>query len=589
MKNDIQSNDKMRNNKGKLSGSGWIAAGVCLALMVASPAYAGSATRAGALSTTTEVQAIAAFNLVPQEVLDAPAVALTRHSAKVMGQKLYERLSGKKATGQLPKLFLQEPTGAGLKAPITKEELAYLLHSAVSAAKTPVAKAPATPKILDLASIRKEYVSAVQQLSARGIFSLTASKFQPKATVTHRGAVEAMARVQRQYLPKAQSSGFKVVIFDVGQAEAILITDGKGNDMLIDGGSTDSTASLLKNLEEYKIDDFEYVVATHPHEDHIGGLGDVLGRYKVERVLAPSATQDTAAYRRWQAALAAQQLTPMAVANGDSFTLGAAKFKVLHNGEGQYEDVNNTSIVLRMDHGQDSFLFTGDAEAIVEQEIVARGFNIDVDFLKLGHHGSGSSTTAQFLFKASPEAVLISVGYNNTYGHPDSLVLNRLKTQKISRIYRTDQQGDIVIESFGTEALAYSEKMATAAAATVPPSTAGAASGDSGAAQAGTSVSAQAGVKIASIDKVGEVVVIKNTGSSPVTLTGWQIVSDRGGQVFTFPAFTLKPGASVRVGGYGAAVDFKWEDGRSVWNNTERDDGLLKDATGKTVFNYLDQ
>lgn len=232
---------------------------------------------------------------------------------------------------------------------------------------------------------------------------------------------------------------------DVGQGDSILIQKGT-HQILIDGGPNGKTelAQLGKYLP-YFDREIEAVIATHPDRDHIAGLVDVARNYKIGRVLATGAEKDTAAFKEWKDLLDYKKIEIIEAMRGDEIDFGDARLKIVFP-EGSVDpaagDANNKSVVARLDYGENSFLFTGDIEAPAEREILESGENIDVDFLKIAHHGSKYSSSGEFLDAASPEEAIISVGANNSYGHPTEETLGRLGSRGIN-ILRTDEQGDI--------------------------------------------------------------------------------------------------------------------------------------------------
>lgn len=246
-------------------------------------------------------------------------------------------------------------------------------------------------------------------------------------------------------LPVIALADLLVSFIDVGQGDATLIQC-DGQNMLIDSGTNASTEALLSYLSEKAVSSFDLVVGTHPHEDHIGGLDNVIEQYDVENIWMPRVQADTKTFEDVLLAVRDKGLRITAPSPGQSFALGGSTITVLGPVGSGYEDTNNYSIVLRIDYGDYSFLFTGDAERESEQELLASGANLKADVLKVGHHGSSSSTTKAFLNAVDPDFAVISSGEGNSYGHPTSEVLDTLQTASVS-VFRTDKCGTISISS----------------------------------------------------------------------------------------------------------------------------------------------
>ena len=245
--------------------------------------------------------------------------------------------------------------------------------------------------------------------------------------------------------PPANSS-FEVHFIDVGQADAALVLcDGKA--MLIDGGNAEDSSLLYTYLKNHNISQLDYVIGTHAHEDHIGGLAGALNYASVGTAYCPATSYDTKAFGNFVKALDKHGVSITVPSTGDSFTLGSATCTILAVNTDS-SDPNNTSIVLRIVYGDTSFLFTGDAEREVEQTILNRGANINSTVLKVGHHGSESSTSYVWLREIMPQYAVISVGKDNSYGHPTEEVLSRLRDAEV-KTFRTDLQGDIICVSDG--------------------------------------------------------------------------------------------------------------------------------------------
>ncbi len=271
-----------------------------------------------------------------------------------------------------------------------------------------------------------------------------------EAAVKNSGiSAKARETAKAQGTAKAQEadSGFEVHFIDVGQADAALVLcDGKA--MLIDGGNAADSSLLYTYLKKHGIDHLAYIVCTHAHEDHVGGLSGALNYAKADRAFCPVTSYDSRAFTSFVSYLKKQNVSIEVPKAGDRFSLGSASVQVLGPVTAGAEDPNNTSIVLRVVYGKTSFLFTGDAEREEEQEILESGCPLESTVLKVGHHGSGSSTTYPFLREIMPEYAVISVGADNTYGHPDTDTLSRLRDAGV-KVFRTDMQGDIVCVSDG--------------------------------------------------------------------------------------------------------------------------------------------
>ena len=239
--------------------------------------------------------------------------------------------------------------------------------------------------------------------------------------------------------------GNLVIYFvDVGQADCILISN---NDhyMLIDAGNSEDGPKLVNYFKGMGITKFDYVIGTHAHEDHIGGIDNIIDNFDVKTFYMPDVAQTTYTFESILDALERNNISFETPKEDSSYKFGNSSFTVLSVGDDS-TDLNNTSIVLKLTYGNNSFLFTGDATSSVERKILNK--DISADVLKVGHHGSQYSTSANFLKAVYPKYAVIQVGKNNEYGHPKSITINKLK--KINaKIYRTDKDGTIICTSDG--------------------------------------------------------------------------------------------------------------------------------------------
>lgn len=258
-----------------------------------------------------------------------------------------------------------------------------------------------------------------------------------------------------QQPPTPVSGELQVSFIDVGQGDSILVELGE-EAMLIDCGTRSAGDDVLAYLAEEQVTALDHLVLTHPHEDHIGGAVDVLDNIPVGQVLMPEKTHTSATYGNTLDASARQGSAVTLAEPGSSFSLGDAVVEVLAPVQ-DYDDLNNCSVVLRLRYGETSFLFTGDAEAPAEADILNSGADVDADVLKLGHHGSDTSTAQDFLDAVSPEIAIASCGLDNEYGHPGSSTVEKLAASDIP-LYRTDLQGTIQVTSDGENIRIYTEK-----------------------------------------------------------------------------------------------------------------------------------
>ena len=246
--------------------------------------------------------------------------------------------------------------------------------------------------------------------------------------------------------PLPDSGTLTVRYIDVGQADCALLECG-GEFMLIDGGNVADSDLVVACLEQAGVEALEAVVCSHAHEDHVGGLPAVLAVYPTEAVYAPTSTYSSKCFDDFMYYVNQQDLTVQIPAPGDSFSLGDATVTVLGPVKA-YADTNNTSLVLRVDFGDTRFLFTGDMETDAETDLLDSGADVRADVLKVGHHGSSTSTGYRFLYEVDPQYAVISVGTGNSYGHPHEETVSRLADAGIVT-YRTDLLGTVQAVSDG--------------------------------------------------------------------------------------------------------------------------------------------
>lgn len=260
----------------------------------------------------------------------------------------------------------------------------------------------------------------------------------------------------------------KVHFIDVGQADCILLQQGNEN-MLIDAGNNDDEQTIKNYLQSIGVNEFKYVIGTHPHEDHIGSMDYIMNSFKVGKIYFPKASATTKTFENLVNSVKNKGMQFSVPTPGETFNLGQAKCTILAPNNSNYEDLNNYSIVVKVEFGNNSFLFTGDAEDISEKEMMAKGYNLKADVLKVGHHGSNSSTTREFLNAVNPKYAVISVGKGNDYGHPATDTIQKLHAKGIN-IYRTDESGTIVATSDGTNITFNTNPSTTTVGETAPES-----------------------------------------------------------------------------------------------------------------------
>lgn len=369
--------------------------------------------------------------------------------------------------------------------------------------------------------------------------------------------------------PISEESFLKVHFIDVGQGDATLIqqiNQDNTYNMLIDAGNNGDGEYLVEYLKDQGVKTLDYIIGTHPHSDHIGGLDDVIKGFQVGAIIMPKVMANTRTFEEVMEAVSDKGLSITSPVPGTSYPLGEAEFTILAPNSDDYASLNDYSIANRIVFGSNSFIFTGDAEALSEEEIL-NNFNkrdLASDVFKLAHHGSSTSNTEDFLEAINPSYGIISCGQDNSYGHPHREIMAQLKARNIL-VFRTDLHGTIVINSDGKDISIETEL------------------------DTGVNLGSQE-VVISGLDKIAEMVTIKNNGEEDVDLGGWRLISVRGNQEFIFPKHILKAGSSVTVGGYDSRdkVDFIWELGGGVWSNSQSDPAELYDEKGNLISVFED-
>ncbi|ELC8418620.1 MBL fold metallo-hydrolase [Clostridium perfringens] len=247
---------------------------------------------------------------------------------------------------------------------------------------------------------------------------------------------------------ESEYSGMSVTYLNVGQGDSELIQV-NGINMLIDAGTNAGANDLVKDLKNRGIKTIDIAIATHPHEDHIGGMDEVLENFDVKSFYAPKVAHTTKTYENMLKAVKNEGLKIKQIKEGTKIDLGKdTEVQVYSPVKSQYEELNNYSPVMKISYGQNSFMFTGDAESLVEKEILSENKDLKADVLKLGHHGSHSSTSEEFLKAVDPSIAIVSCAKDNKYGHPHKETMSNLKKAGIT-VYETFRDGDITISSNG--------------------------------------------------------------------------------------------------------------------------------------------
>ena len=244
----------------------------------------------------------------------------------------------------------------------------------------------------------------------------------------------------------SEINNLEIYYLDVGNADSILIRYSDKN-VLIDAGNNGDGKKLVSYFKSLNISGFDYVIGTHAHEDHIGGMDDIIDNFSIKHFFMPDVITTTKTFEDVLDSLKNNNIKFETPKIDSNFVVGDLKFKVLYIGDSK-EDLNDTSIVIKLIYKNTSYLFMGDATSNVEKQILDK--NLKSDVLKVGHHGSKYSSSAKFLNEVCPKYSIIEVGKNNDYGHPKDIVLKKL--EKIgSKIYRTDNDGTIYLKSDGND------------------------------------------------------------------------------------------------------------------------------------------
>lgn len=281
------------------------------------------------------------------------------------------------------------------------------------------------------------------------------------------GGTEVPTSAVNSFINK--DADLEIHYIDVGQGDCSLIK-WEGAAVLIDCGERENADAVLKYLKKQGIEKLDMIIATHPHSDHIGGMGDIISEIDVERVIAPKVSSDmtptTKTYERFLAALKNKAMKLTAAKPGTVYALAGKtsasmekqppKLEILAP-VADYDDLNDYSVVVRMTYGETSYLFTGDAEARAEKDILDSGADVSANVLKAGHHGSSTSTSKKFFEAVSPDICVIQCGEGNSYGHPHAEILERLEGAGV-KCFRNDISGTVTVYSDGEEIFVITEK-----------------------------------------------------------------------------------------------------------------------------------
>ena len=250
-----------------------------------------------------------------------------------------------------------------------------------------------------------------------------------------------------------------VHFIDVGQGDSILIKS-KDKNVLIDAGERNKGEEVALYLKENKVEKLDYIIATHPHSDHIGGLPYIIENFQVSEVIVPEIIDEkvptTQIYYEFLESVSKKGLLLTPARVGDKYDLGSSYFEILSPKGNDYDDLNDYSVVINLNHKNNNFLLCGDAETKVEKEMLNDNLLRDVDVLKAGHHGSSSSSSNDFLEKIMPEYFVVMCGEGNSYNHPSEKTIEKFASYS-KNIYRTDINGNIIFLSNGYDLEVYSD------------------------------------------------------------------------------------------------------------------------------------
>lgn len=357
----------------------------------------------------------------------------------------------------------------------------------------------------------------------------------------------------------------RVSFIDVGQGDSILIEAPNGKTMLIDAGVKGKGQTVVEYIRQQGIKRLDYVVATHPDADHIGGLVPVLNSVAVRQFMDSGKVHTSQTYENMLKLIDTKNIPFTAPKAGDTIALDEAVLVEVLYADAAATDNNEASIVLKVTYGDVSFMLMGDAGIEIEQQLVEQ-IDVSATVLKAGHHGSNTSSSPTFVEAVNPEVTILSYGQDNKYGHPHYEVTSAVK-QIGGKLYGTAETGTIVVTTNGVGYdIKGAEWTGIGATSSIVKPTSGK-------------------VDIVSKDLHAELVTIKNFSEKDVSLKDWTLVSVEGSQTFTFPNITLKAGKSITVSSGPNAVQnattLEWTK-RQIWLN-DGDAAQLLNAKGVLV------